>query len=111
MKLGVLAVVALAAASSTVRADPLTGTDLQKSCAAPASAAVCIAYMRGAVAMYEAVAAEAKEVAWFCPPQDGDPAALRKLYLDWAEENPSLLGQPALLAVKAMFQDAFACSD
>ena len=111
MKLGVLAVVALAAASSTARADQLTGADLQKSCAAPATAAVCIAYMRGAVAMYEAVAAEAKEIAWFCPPQDGDPAALRKLYLDWAEENPAGLGQPALLAVKAMFQDAFACSD
>jgi len=112
MKQATLAALALAAVlPSGAGAQPFTGADLQKSCATPATAQVCIAYMRGAVSMYEAVVAEAKDVVWFCPPVDGDPAALRKLYLDWAQENPAGLAQPAMGAVKAMLQDAFACSD
>lgn len=94
-----------------VHAETMTAGELQKLCATPPDAAVCTAYLRGAVAMYEAVAGEVKELSWFCPPRDGDTGVLRQLYLDWARDNEATLSGPAMNAVRAVLQDAYQCSD
>jgi hypothetical protein len=104
-----LAAALFAFAALPAQEETMTGADLLKMCnSAPNT---CNAYLRGAVAMYEAVVAEAKEVAWFCPPKDGDFTVLRRLYVEWAAENANDLPQPVMVAVEAMLADAYSCSD
>lgn len=85
-------------------AQPADGAALLQQCKDEAGA--CIAYLKGAVDRYRAEDAD-----WFCPNNDGDPRDLRRLYVEWAAENPRDLEKPVVEAVKAMLADAFACSD
>jgi hypothetical protein len=85
-------------------AQPADGAGLLQQCNSDADA--CIAYLKAAADRYRAEDAD-----WFCPNNDGDPRELRRLYLEWAAENPRDLEKPVVEAVKAMLADAFACSD
>lgn len=71
----------------------------------------CLRYLQGAVAMYEAVVAEGKELTWFCAPREAPATLLRQQYLDWAKENPDQAGTDAIQAVKAALTDAFPCQE
>lgn len=85
-------------------AQPADGAALLAQCRDDGEA--CIAYLKAAVDRYRAEDAD-----WFCPNNDADPRELRRLYLEWAAENPRDLEKPVVEAVKAMLADAFACSD
>ena len=110
-----LSLLAVAGPAKPAGADTRTGKALLALCEAPESRAAdrasCIGFMRGAIAMYELVGAENKELAWFCPARNGDPLALRQLYVEWAHENPSDVGDTAIAAVRAALADAFSCTE
>ena len=101
-----LAAAALVAAMLPLapRAQPADGAALHQLCLADAEA--CIAVLKDAVERYRGDDAD-----WFCPPGDGDPRELRRLYLEWAEESPNELPKPRTEAVRSMLADAFPCSD
>jgi hypothetical protein len=86
--------------------------DLQALCdGAEGSArlAGCLRYMQAAVAMYEQVVAEAKDVTWFCAPREAPASLLRTQFVEWAKENPDQMGQEAIQAVRQALADAFPC--
>lgn len=71
----------------------------------------CLRYLQGAVAMYEIMVTEGKELTWFCAPREAPASLLRQQYLDWARENPDQAGADAIQAVKAALTDAFPCQE
>lgn len=105
------ALLAIALFATPALAEPLSAPDLLRDCTVPGPAPACTAYLRGALAMYEAVGAEQRELAWFCPRPDVDPGELRRFFVEWADDNRTAVAGPAILAVKAVLQDAFPCSE
>jgi hypothetical protein len=71
----------------------------------------CLRYLQGAVAMYELMVTEGKELTWFCAPREAPASLLRQQYLDWAKENPDQAGTDAIHAVKLAMSDAFPCQE
>lgn len=71
----------------------------------------CLRYLQGAVAMYEIMVSEGKELTWFCAPREAPAALLRQQYLDWAKETPDQAGIEAIQAVKLALTDAFPCQE
>lgn len=69
----------------------------------------CLRYLQGAVAMYELVVGEAKELSLFCAPREAPSVLLRQQYVEWAKDNADQLNQEAILAVKLAMADAFPC--
>ncbi len=96
---GLLAFVSLAAAAQAG-----DGAALQQLCTAEPD--TCVGHLKASMERHRGGDAD-----WFCPPADGDPRELRRLYLEWAAENPGDLTRPGAEAVKAMLADAFPCSD
>lgn len=105
------AILLFALIATPALAEPLAAPDLLRDCTVPGPAPACTAYLRGALAMYEAVGAEQRELAWFCPRPDIEPTQLRRFFVEWANENRAAVAGPAILAVKAAMQDAFPCSE
>ena len=71
----------------------------------------CLRYLQGAVAMYEIMAADGKDITWFCPPREAPAGLFRQQYLEWIRENPDQGGLDAIQAVKAALSDAFPCQE
>ena len=71
----------------------------------------CLRYLQGAVAMYEIMVSEGKELTWFCTPREAPAAQLRQQYLEWTKENPDQAGVEAIQAVKLALSDAFPCQE
>ncbi|MFN4312100.1 MAG: Rap1a/Tai family immunity protein [Ferrovibrio sp.] len=86
--------------------------DLQAMCeGAEGSARLsgCLRYLQGAVALYELVVAEGKELTWFCAPREAPPAMLRQQFVEWARENADQMGNDAVQAVKLALSDSYPC--
>jgi len=93
---------------------PFLARDLNALCEAADGSARqtgCLRYLQGAVAMYEIMANEGKELTWFCAPREAPAALLRQQYLDWARETPDQAGIDAIQAVKLALSDAFPCQE
>jgi hypothetical protein len=71
----------------------------------------CLRYLQGAVAMYEAIVNDGKELVWFCAPREAPASLLRQQYLEWAKENPDQAAADAIQAVKLALTDAFPCAE
>ncbi len=86
--------------------------DLQAMCdGAEGSArlAGCLRYMQAAVAMYELIIADGKEITWFCAPRDAQPALLRQQFVEWMRDNSDQMGVEAIQGVRLALADAFPC--
>lgn len=109
---GLSASVALAQTNPLAPPPKFLAKDLQALCdGAEGSArlAGCLRYMQAAVAMYEQVVAEAKDVTWFCAPREAPASLLRTQFVEWAKENSDQMGQEAIQAVRQALADAFPC--
>lgn len=71
----------------------------------------CLRYLQGAVAMYEIIVNDGKELTWFCAPREAPAALLRLQYVEWAKENADQAGIDAIQSVKLALSDAFPCQE
>lgn len=71
----------------------------------------CQRYLLGAVAMYELIVADGKEMTWFCAPREAPAALLRQQYVEWAKENADQMELDAIQAVRIALSDAFPCQE
>lgn len=93
---------------------PFLGRDLLALCQAADGSAErrgCLRYLQGAVAMYEALLSEGKEVSWFCPPREAPATMLRQQFVEYGEQNADDMAQDAIKAVRFAMTDAFPCQE
>ncbi|MEK9968423.1 MAG: Rap1a/Tai family immunity protein [Ferrovibrio sp.] len=88
------------------------GRDLLALCEGPeggARLAGCQRYLQAAVAMYELIIAEGKELTLFCAPREAPPVLLRQQFVEWAKDNADQMAQDAIQTVRQALADAFPC--
>ncbi|MEL3891877.1 Rap1a/Tai family immunity protein [Ferrovibrio sp. MS7] len=93
---------------------PFLGKDLLALCQAPDASPQrngCLRYLQAAVAMYEALVGEGKEISWFCAPREAPAATLRQQFVEYGAENADDMAQDAIKAVRMALSDAFPCQE
>jgi hypothetical protein len=93
---------------------PFLGKELLGLCQAAEGSAQrsgCLRYLQAAVAMYEALVGEGKEISWFCAPREAPATLLRQQFVAYAVENTEDMAQDAIKAVRIAFTDAFPCQE
>mgnify|MGYP001327150288 FL=1 len=71
----------------------------------------CQRYLQGAVAMYELIVADGKELTWFCAPHEAPAGLLQQQYVEWARDNADQMELDAMQAVRMALADAFPCQE
>ncbi|MBP6819441.1 MAG: hypothetical protein KBC46_09075 [Ferrovibrio sp.] len=93
---------------------PFLGKDLLALCQAPDASpqrSGCLRYLQAAVAMYEALVGEGKEISWFCAPREAPAATLRQQFVEYGADNADDMAQDAIKAVRMALSDAFPCQE
>ncbi len=93
------------------------GAALVTACTVPASDPLhdtangfCLGYMTGAMQLYRAATASPNIPNAVCADREVSRAEMRAIFLDWAEDHPDHLAEPALDALFRAAVDAFPCS-
>lgn len=106
---------ALAQMSSALQPPPpFLGRDLLALCQGAEGSpqrAGCLRYLQAAVAMYEAMVGEGKEISWFCAPREAPAANLRQQFMEFGADNADDMNQDAIKAVRLALTDAFPCQE
>ncbi len=93
---------------------PFLGRDLLALCQGAEGSpqrAGCLRYLQAAVAMYEAMVGEGKEISWFCAPREAPAASLRQQFMEYGADNVEDMNQDAIKAVRLALTDAFPCQE
>jgi len=92
------------------------GSALVTACTVPASHALhatasgfCLGYMTGAMELYRAATASPDIANAVCAEREVPRAEMRQIFLDWAEDHPDRLAEPAIDALFRAAVAAFPC--
>jgi len=70
----------------------------------------CLGYMTGAMELYRAATASPNIPNAVCADREVSRAEMRAIFLDWAEDHPDHLAEPAIDGLFRAAVDAFPCS-